>query len=220
MSEGAPITVTKNEEEANRIITEILKSVAELKNLGMNTAAIERELNTLQILAKDGPDIWLEDQEGIKKIVEKKEEGPDIWQDQQERSLKTIEIGVKKFEVGPNLGELNWAVMNKEVADLNQTLKEGEKKWRVLTKDEYAELRKPILEILKENEEFSEEKKEEIHKYLTKIGFAPNSYYWSSTHKGVDSQGVGYAWSWDTAIGLGYAQSIGSKLVVQCVREV
>ncbi|MEI7513257.1 MAG: hypothetical protein WCJ74_01390 [bacterium] len=59
-----------------------------------------------------------------------------------EEPTKTIEINGKKFEVGPNLGKMEWAEIDGKLADLNKTLESGEKEWRILTKEEYEELEK------------------------------------------------------------------------------
>ncbi len=70
MSEGAPIAVTRNEGESAKIISKILESVAELKNLGMNTEAIERDLALLQNQKPDDVAVNTETKYGLSQKAE------------------------------------------------------------------------------------------------------------------------------------------------------
>jgi len=72
--------------------------------------------------------------------------------------LETIEK--PKLEWGPELGEMSWNDAQKKVEELNESLAEGEKKWRLPTKDELA------TEFRKTNS--------------IPTGFQ-SSHYWSST---------------------------------------
>jgi hypothetical protein len=55
----------------------------------------------------------------------------------------TENIESSKLEWGPDLGEMSWYDAQTKIAELNSTLPEGEKPWRLPTKDELvAEFKK------------------------------------------------------------------------------
>jgi hypothetical protein len=143
-----------------------------------------------------------------------------------EEPTKIIEIGGKKFEVGPNLGQMNWDDMNEKVAELNKTLVDGEKPWRVFTKEEYEELGKPIRVIWREEDLSYQEKESKSIELLEGIGFAPSKYFWSSTENEEGNKGAAYFCSTYCSYlhyRLGDHVKNGGKLnifSVQCVREV
>jgi hypothetical protein len=128
-----------------------------------------------------------------------------------EEPTKTIEINGIILEVGPNLGELSWDDMNESVEKLNKTLNEGEKPWRILTKEEYDELMKPIAAM----ENMSDEQfREVVKKYLSSIGFDDdNIAYWSSTEYTDED-----AWIFYGIYGYTEKSPKTEKLAVQCFR--
>ena len=141
--------------------------------------------------------------EGVPKDVAKTGEEP----------TKVIEIGGKKFEMGPNLGELTWNDMNEKVTELNQTLKEGEKPWRILTANECGEVVKLIKFIWSMEGIPDSDKRISISKTLQSLGFDRSAEYWTGTEDN------GKAWSWKTGSEL-EINFKDSEITVQCVREV
>ena len=131
-----------------------------------------------------------------------------------EEPTKIIEIGGKKFELGPFFGKKSWDDMNEMITDVNSTLTEGEKPWRIFNKKEYDEIFRPIRVIKNEGLPFDEMNKK-ITEYIKGLGFQPKTNYWSST---VDNFDFVYEWSTDM-LGVGTVTK-NDKLLVQCIREV
>jgi hypothetical protein len=148
--------------------------------------------------------------EGAPKSVVQKEEWP----------TNTVEIDGNKFELGPYLGELNWDDMNKKVAHLNSRLRDGEKPWRILTKDEFGKLGEPIKAIwnLDRKGISNEERAAEMNKYLNDIGFKAGKYW--TGEEISDTMGSTNAWVWTTASGHVNNYYKIYEFIGRCVREV
>jgi hypothetical protein len=129
---------------------------------------------------------------------------------------KIIEIDGKKFELGPNLGELTWDDMNEKIAELNKTLANGEKPWRVFTREEYYELERRINSILNNKGLSAEERSTKSNEFIISLGFESGKRYWSST-KYIDKNSACY---WGTDDGSISGVDKGFKLSVKVVREV
>jgi hypothetical protein len=132
-----------------------------------------------------------------------------------EEPTKIIEIGGKKFEVGPFFWEMEWNGMNEKVTELNKTLKTGEKEWRILTIKEYVEIGKPIKEISYYKSTDSQAAAK-IKEYLDGLGFKNHVSYWSSSEDPIDRNN---AWVWETSSKVEFLKK-SSKYCMQCVREV
>jgi hypothetical protein len=144
-----------------------------------------------------------------------------------EEPTKIIEIGGKKFEVGPFFGLKNWDDMSEMIADVNNTLKEGEKPFRVLTNEEYNEIVKTCRVICGEKGLSNIEKKTKFDEFVTSLGFGPSNYYWSSTVNKCTFNDYDDVYDWHSDFewiincngGLGGVTK-DDKLLVQCFREV
>ena len=73
-----------------------------------------------------------------------------------------------KLEWGPELGQISWDDAQEKIVELNAKLAEGEKPWRLPTKDEL------VAEFEKTGS--------------TPIGFQSGSYWSNTTHLGGDSE--------------------------------
>lgn len=133
-----------------------------------------------------------------------------------EEPTKIIEIGGKKFEVGPNLGKFRWYIISEELDKLNKTLKSNEKSWRIFTKEEYEELDKQSRAIENQEELSDTERQAKFDEYITGLGFASDRVYWSSTDSVVSKD---CAYHWD-ARGVYRGNDKLQELYVQAVREV
>lgn len=134
-----------------------------------------------------------------------------------EEPTKIIEIDGKKFEVGPNLGEMSWDDMNEKVVELNKTLKEGEKPWIVFDRLDYRELGDPIKEIWNKKDLSDTEKTSKIAEYVRGLGFETYTSYWSSTPCEFREKN---AYKWSTNGGTVVSLARDTESFVQCVRRI
>lgn len=131
-----------------------------------------------------------------------------------EKAENTIEINGQKVELGPDLGLSAWTDIERKLDELNASLKEDEKPWRIPTKSEFEEIGRPIQEIWSSNLS-KEEKEKQAKEYIETLGFAWGGFYWSRTEFADNS---GSAWGWSTSYG-----SVGDfdkryEGLVRCVR--
>ncbi len=105
------------------------------------------------------------------------------------------------------------------LSELNQSLSANEKTWRILTKEDFIEIGRPI------QDKFASDPNQPIHvahenflkrkEYFNNMGFTKSSY-WTSTKDPINP---GFYWSWRFG-GFGSYNGEGLELAVRCCREV
>lgn len=186
--EGEKITTELAAEDFEREQTEKQAKIAQLKS-DLETKITELEALGLNVepLKKD-----------LKNLTEKSE---------------NIEGGIS-FEWGPELGKMKWDEAQKKIESFNKTLKEGEKPWRLPTKEELLEVIKPFTEFKKKGAT-----QKELDKILKEIRQKHNLRpvgYWSSTTHADNSDS---AWFVGMYYGNVYYDNKGSDdILVRCVR--
>jgi polyhydroxyalkanoate synthesis regulator phasin len=83
------------------------------------------------------------------------------------------------FEWGPELGKMSWADAKEKIAELNKTLKEDEKPWRLPSKEEWEEILKPFTEAKEKG--VLEEELQKILEEIRKTNNLQSCNYWSSS---------------------------------------
>ena len=131
---------------------------------------------------------------------------------------ENVEGGLS-FEWGPELGDMSWSDAQEKIAELNKTLKEGEKLWRLPTKEEWEEVLKPFNEA--QEKDVSEEDLKKIIEDIRKTNNLQLDGYWSSTPFSSDYKG--YAWfviihSYACYVGNDYHNRGVDHFLVRCVR--
>ncbi len=105
------------------------------------------------------------------------------------------------------------------LSELNQSLDVNEKPWRILTKEDYIEIGKPIQDSLMSDPNESIQVVQENYlkrkEFFKDLGFTKSSY-WTATKDPVNP---GFYWSWSFG-GFGSYAGDHLELAVRCCREV
>ncbi|MEI6191447.1 MAG: DUF1566 domain-containing protein [bacterium] len=105
----------------------------------------------------------------------------------------------QKLEWGPDLGRMSWNEVQVKITDLNSKLAEGEKNWRLPTRDELCNM----FDMFDKTGS-------------TPAGFSPRGVYWSDT---VDPVSPDFAYSVRPAGGYVYNDgTVTPSFLVRCVR--
>jgi hypothetical protein len=132
-----------------------------------------------------------------------------------ERNYTECIINGTKVELGPTLERIAWNDIQSKLDEINKSLKQGEKPWRVPAKEEFIEIGKPLREIWEDKKLSDQQKKEKAKSYVEALVFAWDSDYWCSTE---DAGSPGYAWSWFSNSGYMGTYYKNNKYLVRLVR--
>lgn len=127
------------------------------------------------------------------------------------------------FEWGPELEKMGWDKAQEKIAELNEMLGEGERPWRLPTKEEWLEVFKPLAEVTEKIDKkggwskIDEERFENVIKRIIRENnLKSDDSYWSSTDVPDDSTKVWYIETHDLSFREA-DKNVGFNLV-RCVR--
>lgn len=98
-------------------------------------------------------------------------------------SNNIIELSTGCFELGPHLKggiEMKWFELETELGNLNNSLPDNEKPWRVISMEEFREIGERIKEIRDTNEK-PQQKNANVREYVEGLGLLWSRAYWSGT---------------------------------------
>jgi hypothetical protein len=144
-------------------------------------------------------------------------ENPEVKEELENSEIKL------SFEWGPELGRMSWNDTQEKIAELNETLGEGERPWRLPTKEEWLEVVKPLAAVTEKIDKkkgwskIDEERSENaIKRIIRENNLKTNNSYWSSTDVPDDSTKVWYLETHDLSFRKA-DKNVGLNLV-RCVR--
>jgi hypothetical protein len=131
------------------------------------------------------------------------------------QALENLEEGLS-LEWGPELGKMSWYKAQEKVVELNKTLKEGEKSWRLPTRQDWEDVFKAFTEAKKQGA--SEKELKEILEEIRQKNNLQSDHYWSSTtyERGTVARYVGLVDASDGFIDA--AEGSDDPKIVRCVR--
>ena len=137
-------------------------------------------------------------------------------------AAKDLEDRKLSFEFGPELGVATFDGAREKVDELNKTLKEGEKPWRVPTEQEWSEVVRPLYKYLSiaGGNHYGEENEKICEQIRRKYNLQPLVYWTSNTNgalKGTRWEDAGYYVNMKICY-IGVDAYKGSDFMVRCVR--